>query len=65
MGAKSGIKSVPSGDEFYTCPTCGYTDGFHVSFRMTGPSEGQIILICPSCHDRFDNGWYVTLGKKG
>lgn len=39
-----------------TCPVCGYTDGWHVSFKV---KEGvrHIILICPQCHSRFDPEW--------
>ena len=45
-----------------TCPVCGYSDGFHVSFEMTNDNKnGQIILICPECHRRFQLGWHVTL----
>jgi transcription elongation factor Elf1 len=39
-----------------TCPVCGYTDGFHVSFQIKD-DEKNIILICPSCHSHFDPGW--------
>ncbi len=38
-----------------TCPVCGYTDGFHVSFKSDGGIK--IILICPQCHSRFDPDW--------
>ncbi len=44
------------------CPVCGYNDGFHVSFQMEGgKKEGEIILICPNCHQRFQMGWQVRL----
>jgi transcription elongation factor Elf1 len=39
-----------------TCPVCGYTDGFHVSFKIKDDVK-TIILICPQCHSRFDPGW--------
>jgi transcription elongation factor Elf1 len=41
-----------------TCPVCGYTDGFHVSFKV---EEGLkiIILICPQCHSHFDPEWKI------
>lgn len=38
-----------------TCPVCGYTDGFHVSFAAGAAKK--IILICPQCHSRFDPDW--------
>ena len=39
----------------YKCPVCGYSDGFHVSYRRTG-GKTEIINICPDCHSRFDPG---------
>ena len=51
---------APEG-EVSTCPVCGYTDGFHVSFLLpAGKTEGDIRLICPNCHERFDIGWKVS-----
>jgi len=44
------------------CPACGYKDGFHVSFYRSEKSvKSKVILICPSCHKRFDIGWCVHL----
>lgn len=42
-------------EEFRSCPTCGYRDGFHSMFKR---EEGAIkwLFICPSCHDVFDIG---------
>ncbi|MDY6843405.1 MAG: hypothetical protein SVW57_04870 [Thermodesulfobacteriota bacterium] len=42
-----------------TCPICGYTDGFHVSFHVTRDAT-QIILICPQCHRRYNPFWEIT-----
>ncbi len=39
-----------------TCPVCGYTDGWHVSFKIKDSTK-MIILICPDCHSRFDPDW--------
>ncbi|WP_455391640.1 hypothetical protein [[Eubacterium] cellulosolvens] len=41
-----------------TCPVCGYTDGFHVSFKDE-VHKLKIILICPECHVRFDPTWEI------
>ena len=41
-----------------TCPVCGYTDGWHVSFKVEGDLK-RIILICPQCHSRFDPEWKI------
>ena len=41
-----------------TCPVCGYTDGFHVSFKPH-IDQLKIILICPDCHARFDPNWEI------
>ncbi|MFQ5800140.1 MAG: hypothetical protein ACE5HH_00270 [Candidatus Hydrothermarchaeales archaeon] len=40
-----------------TCPVCGYTDGFHLSFAAGATKK--IILICPQCHSRFDPDWQL------
>ncbi len=42
-----------------TCPVCGYTDGFHVSFKVEKDLKA-IILICPQCHSRFDPSWDLS-----
>jgi len=45
--------------EFHTCAKCGYKSGFHVSFsREDGDLE--IVLICPSCGQRYKLGWRFT-----
>jgi hypothetical protein len=47
------------GKAFHTCDGCGYERGFHVSFeRRDGYHE--IVLICPSCGQRFRVGWRFT-----
>ena len=62
MGAKDRIGSIEPLGEIYTCPACGYTDGFHVSFKVQENNEdADIILICPNCHSRFELGWQVSL----
>jgi DNA-directed RNA polymerase subunit M/transcription elongation factor TFIIS len=44
------------------CPACSYTDGFHVSFQIRDRSkEGEVVLICPNCHQRFRMGWKVRI----
>lgn len=43
-----------------TCPVCGYTDGFHVSFKVEN-GKTRIILICPDCHSRFNPDWKIDL----
>ncbi len=53
---KKDIQKIDLDESIDTCPSCGYTDGFHTSFKI---QEGtiNIILICPQCHARFDPGW--------
>ncbi|HLC17310.1 MAG TPA: hypothetical protein VJL89_13910 [Thermodesulfovibrionia bacterium] len=54
-------KIQPEGT-FYRCPSCGYTDGFHVSFHFQENSDkAGIILICPSCHQRLQIGWNISI----
>ncbi|UCH88622.1 MAG: hypothetical protein JSV49_10265 [Thermoplasmata archaeon] len=50
------IQKLELKDTVDTCPVCGYTDGFNVSFQQNG-NKIKIILICPDCHARFDPGW--------
>lgn len=40
-------------DEFRTCLNCGYTRGFHISFRKED-NGFKIILICPECGASYD-----------
>jgi predicted RNA-binding Zn-ribbon protein involved in translation (DUF1610 family) len=62
MGARDKVETIRSEGEIYTCPTCGYKDGFHVSFKVSGSSsKSEIYLICPNCHSRFRIGWQVDL----
>ena len=41
-----------------SCPSCGYTDGFHVMFsRPRGSAKHfRMLLVCPMCSDVFDMG---------
>ncbi len=39
-----------------TCPKCGYSDGFHVSFSVK-KRETEIVLICPNCSSRYRVDW--------
>ena len=62
MGSRETAREIRPEGEFYTCPACGYTDGFHVSFKTVGRHEkAEIYLICPNCHSRFRPGWHVDL----
>ncbi|MBU0497279.1 MAG: hypothetical protein KKC68_03460 [Candidatus Thermoplasmatota archaeon] len=47
-----------------TCPQCGYTTGFHVSF-LKQPSFVKSIVICPECHTRFDANWILASESRG
>ncbi len=47
------------GKEFHICDKCGYERGFHVSFER-GDDSHEIVLICPSCGQRYRVGWKVT-----
>ena len=66
MGSSEGIGTIKPEGEIYTCPACGYTDGFHVSFNLLDSGgEAEIILICPSCNARFALGWKVRISPSG
>jgi len=53
------IKNLTIKETTDTCPVCGYSDGFHVSFKDT-MGRLRIILICPECHARFDPSWEIS-----
>lgn len=57
---KAIVKLHPEG-EVNTCPSCGYGDGFHVSFKVDEENGAGIILICPRCSSRFQIGWQIRL----
>ena len=64
MGSKKKIKRLKAERELYKCPSCGYQDGFHVSFKWGKKgSDGEIFLICPNCQGRFRLGWNVPISK--
>lgn len=66
MGSREAVGRIEPEGEIYTCPACGYTDGFHVSFRVTGGvTQAEVYLICPSCHQRYRIGWRVQLEGVG
>lgn len=44
---------------FSTCEKCGYTIGFHVSFKKGEDNSTVIILICPQCKQSYDVNWQV------
>ncbi|MDY6863498.1 MAG: hypothetical protein SV062_11005 [Thermodesulfobacteriota bacterium] len=50
------IRKIDADKSVDTCPACGYSDGFHVSFKIYNETR-NIILICPQCHERFDPDW--------
>ena len=62
MGSRDETREIKPEGEIYTCPDCGYTDGFHISFKVgSNPGKADIYLICPSCHGRFRIGWQADL----
>ena len=64
MGARDRVETIKPEGEIYTCPTCGYEDGFHVSFKVVGSNgKAEIYLICPTCHSRFRLGWQADLSS--
>ena len=47
MGSKKEVNIIEPQGEVYQCPSCGYQDGFHISFKWNqDDSEGEIYLIC-------------------
>ena len=63
-GTKESAEQIKLGDELHTCPGCGYTDGFHVSFKKAKSSKNwHVVLICPQCHARYQIDWNVKPGN--
>jgi predicted RNA-binding Zn-ribbon protein involved in translation (DUF1610 family) len=64
MGSKVKAVEIKPEGEIYACPTCGYTDGFHISFKVAANTrKAAIYLICPNCHSRFRTGWQADLSN--
>lgn len=61
MVEKEEINKLIIKDRTYICPVCGYTDGFHVSFKGQDNGKIEIILICPDCHARFNPNWDIEI----
>lgn len=62
MGVRNEVGRIDPRGEVYQCPSCQYSDGFHVSFRWKDSGEeAEVYLICPSCHSRSRIGWMVSL----
>ena len=62
MGSRKEIERIEPPEELYRCPSCDYSDGFHVSFKMGKTDrKAEVVLICPSCHSRFRIGWKVSM----
>jgi hypothetical protein len=62
MGSRVKAGKIKPEGEIYTCPSCAYNDGFHVSFKVEDNTrKADIYLICPNCHSRFRIGWQADL----
>jgi len=47
-------------EEFRRCQKCGYSRGFHSSFKKEG-DKVKVIYICPDCGSAYDLGIYVPI----
>ena len=64
MGSEKRVKRLKAQGELYKCPSCGYEDGFHVSFLWGKKGgKGEVYLICPNCHGRFRLSWNISVSK--
>jgi hypothetical protein len=62
MGPRKEIERIEPQEELYRCPSCDYSDGFHVSFKVGKmDKKAEVYLICPNCHGRFRMGWKVSM----
>ena len=61
-GSKKEIEKIEPQEELYRCPSCDYSDGFHVSFKVEKTDKkAEVYLICPNCRRRFRIGWKVSM----
>jgi hypothetical protein len=66
MKTQAPIERLKPKEELSICPACGYTDGFHVSFKKSSrPAGWEIILICPQCHKKYSVTWHAQLETAG
>ena len=57
MGSEKEIGTIGAQREIYQCPSCNYSEGFHISFELNQKSwEAELYLICPGCKSRFRMG---------
>ena len=58
------VRKVKADDGMQRCPTCEYSDGFHIVFCSAGPKTRQLkpLLVCPMCSSVFDIG--LTLDRE-
>ena len=57
MGQKEDIEVLEIEGDFVICPECGYDGGFHSIFPdYKKNAESKWILMCPSCHAKYDIG---------
>jgi len=49
------------------CPTCEYTDGFHMVFSRSNEKAGSFraYLVCPMCSSVFDIGLRIDADNGG
>ncbi len=48
-------------EELRSCKACGYSTGFHLSFRRYG-DRLEVVLLCPRCEAGYRVRWPVEVG---
>ena len=58
MPTKRKVRKIAVRNNLRKCPSCGYTDGFHVMFSRKRETAKQfrMLLCCPMCSDTVDMG---------
>ena len=61
------LKMVAVQRQFKHCPTCEYTEGFHVMFSREHQKSQRfrMYLICPMCTTVYDIGLLCETGAGG
>ncbi len=55
------IEEIEVETELHSCKSCGYSTGFHLSFRRFG-ERLEVVLLCPRCEARYRVKWPVEVG---
>ena len=61
------VKKISAEKNFKRCPSCEYTDGFHMVFSRSSAKATffRAYLLCPMCSSVFDIGLRIDTDNGG